>query len=69
MTWECFAFNSQTFLAFTDRKMKLQNYQDILVTNLVPIIDLLARPDYVFQQDGASSTSPIHPKPGLCERI
>lgn len=54
MTWGGFSFNGQTFLGFTDRKMKSVDYQDILRTNLLPIMDLLAGPDCVFQQDGAS---------------
>ncbi len=44
--------------------MKLEDYEDILHTNLLPIMGLLAGPDCVFQQDGG-----IHPYLQINENV
>ena len=52
MTWRRFCFNGQTFLEFAGRKIKSEDYQDILRNNLLTIMNLLAELDSVFQQAG-----------------
>ena len=54
MTCERFCSKDQTFPGVTDKKIKSDDYQDILRTNLKSIGDLLVGSNCDFKQDGTS---------------
>lgn len=48
ITWGVLGFNRQSFLAFCNKQMNFQDYQQILKDHFIPIQDYLGGPNCVF---------------------